>query len=200
MAETERIAVDAIPEDVSERLAAVHSEIEQLRVQLAGCSAAALGATAEENIATEGMYGCSPAYQDVLDLRRKYETVVTDLCETGAALTKVREKPLKATAKIAEVGLANAECAGVITDLLAKEAALSKVWSFLWNQFVESPGMEVYGYEFQEIGEKAGLLHQVPFDPEVHGEGVEADRGELIFVLTDLGRSCVQEKTSDPTT
>jgi len=46
-------------------------EIEQLRVQLAGCSVAALGGT--KDIAKQGDYGWSPTYQDVLDLRLKYD-------------------------------------------------------------------------------------------------------------------------------
>lgn len=43
------------------------NEVDQLRVQLAGCSVAANGGT--RNPAKQGDYGWSPAYQDVLDLR-----------------------------------------------------------------------------------------------------------------------------------
>ncbi|MFA6294265.1 MAG: hypothetical protein WC637_20910 [Victivallales bacterium] len=46
-------------------------EIEQLQVQLGACGAAALGAT--KNVAAKGDYGWSPAYQDTLDLRKKYD-------------------------------------------------------------------------------------------------------------------------------
>lgn len=49
-----------------------HSEVvARLRVQLAGCSTAALGWV--ENEAKREDYGWSAAYQDVLDLRDKYE-------------------------------------------------------------------------------------------------------------------------------
>jgi hypothetical protein len=51
-------------------------EVEQLRVQLAGCSTAALGATRPEHIAVGGDYGWSPAYQDVLNLRLAYDELL----------------------------------------------------------------------------------------------------------------------------
>lgn len=49
----------------------LEKEIEQLRVQLAGCSCVALGETSKT--AKKGDYGWSPAYQDVLDLRIKFD-------------------------------------------------------------------------------------------------------------------------------
>lgn len=51
----------------------INKEIEKLQVQLAGCSVVALGGT--KDIAKQGDYGWSPAYQDVLDLRRKYNAL-----------------------------------------------------------------------------------------------------------------------------
>jgi hypothetical protein len=47
---------------------------EQLTVQLAGCDAAALGATKQP--AKRGDWGWSPAYQSVLELRRKYDALL----------------------------------------------------------------------------------------------------------------------------
>ncbi len=56
------------------RAEAAEREVEQLRVQLAGCSIAALGGTKDP--ATQGQYGWSVAYQDVLELRRDRDVLV----------------------------------------------------------------------------------------------------------------------------
>ena len=62
---------------------------EQLVVRLAGCSVAALGWNGRP--AVPGDYGYSVAYQDVLNLRRKYEYVLQkylDICrETGRPMS-----------------------------------------------------------------------------------------------------------------
>jgi len=47
------------------------TENEKLQAQLAGCSVAALGGT--DTVVKQGDYGWSASYQDVLELRLKYE-------------------------------------------------------------------------------------------------------------------------------
>lgn len=60
-------------ERLEECLAHARASSEQLRVQLAGCSVAALGETKDP--AKQGDYGWSPAYQDVIDLRNNYDNL-----------------------------------------------------------------------------------------------------------------------------
>lgn len=64
------------------------AEVDQLRVQLAGCATAAQGHIHTEGaIAHVGDYGWSPAYQDVVELRKLYEKTLE---EREALLTAIR--------------------------------------------------------------------------------------------------------------
>lgn len=65
------ILAEAFAEILDAECAKARNEAEQLRVQLAGCSVAAMGGTT--NPAKRGDYGWSPAYQNVLDLRIKLD-------------------------------------------------------------------------------------------------------------------------------
>lgn len=51
------------------------AEVEQLRVQLAGCSVAAQGHATGDNDAKPGMYGHSVAFDDVKQLRERFEAM-----------------------------------------------------------------------------------------------------------------------------
>lgn len=67
-----------------EEIIKLKDQVEQLNVQLAGVSVAALGGTKGSVVAKQGDYGWSVPYQDVLDLRIKYDQLVEEfdkLCE-----------------------------------------------------------------------------------------------------------------------
>lgn len=53
----------------------LRNELEQIQVQLAGCGVAALGWSKGDIQAKPGDYGYSASYQDVLDLRAKWEAL-----------------------------------------------------------------------------------------------------------------------------
>ena len=53
---------------------AERERVEQLRVQLAGCGVAAMGGTTDAVRVKHGDYGHSASYEDVLALRRKYDS------------------------------------------------------------------------------------------------------------------------------
>ena len=53
-------------------------EIEQLHVQLAGVGVAALGGTKPSMTVKKFGYGWSPAYQDTLNLRKKYDKLLKE--------------------------------------------------------------------------------------------------------------------------
>lgn len=63
-----------------DELTAAREQIEQLQVQLAGCSLAALDCDPESSRAKEGDYGWSVAYQDVMNLRDNYNAA-REVCE-----------------------------------------------------------------------------------------------------------------------
>jgi hypothetical protein len=56
---------------VDEFIVSTEKELDQARVQLAGCGVAALGGI--NDVAKQGQYGWSPAYEDTLKLRQAYE-------------------------------------------------------------------------------------------------------------------------------
>lgn len=72
------------------RCAAAERDLEQVRVQLAGCSVAALGWAHGKQDAKPGDYGYSASYADVKDLRRKCESVTSKCAALEAENAKLR--------------------------------------------------------------------------------------------------------------
>ena len=79
---TSSIVMDPIlAEAFADILDAEREELDRLRVQLAGCSTAALGYISNPAKLDEYEYGWSPAYEDVLTLRVKYEKLINKVKE-----------------------------------------------------------------------------------------------------------------------
>lgn len=72
-------ALDEAKSKQEEVIAEKDKEIEQLRVQLAGCGVAALGYAKDKNDCKKGDYGWSQSFQDVKDLYKKYLTLESSL-------------------------------------------------------------------------------------------------------------------------
>jgi hypothetical protein len=51
-------------------------------------------------------------------------------------------------------------------------------------------------YEIMELGERLGLLEQVPYDPKIHDGEIDADEGDMIFVRSAKGKA-LRARTAD---
>lgn len=75
---------DAIDQCISVHLSIMakkDEEIEQLRVQLAGCGVAALGYATGKNAVSKGDYGYSESFGDVMRLQAKYQEQVKEISD-----------------------------------------------------------------------------------------------------------------------
>lgn len=73
LAEMKSAAIAIREQNLADKRSA-SDELDQLRVQLAGCGVAASGWN--QDPATQGQYGWSASYQDVLELRRKFDAAI----------------------------------------------------------------------------------------------------------------------------
>lgn len=76
------LACASLPAHTLQHIRTLADEVVRLRVQLAGCSVAALGAT--RNPAKPGDYGWSQSYEDTLRLRVLFDKLLDALKEAHA--------------------------------------------------------------------------------------------------------------------
>ena len=81
-------------DDYSRHLRVANEEVEQLRVQLAGCGVAATDGSIRQE-AQRGAYGWSASYASVLDLRRAYD----DLSERFDQIVRLKPEVEEETAE-----------------------------------------------------------------------------------------------------
>jgi hypothetical protein len=79
-------------QELEAKVVSLEEEAERLRVQLAGCGVAALGGIAPRTRqAMAGDYGWSASYQDVVNLRERYELETAELRQQKDAVYTERD-------------------------------------------------------------------------------------------------------------
>lgn len=88
---------------------AEHDQAERLEISLAGVSTAAHGGTSPEAVAKPTDWAWHPAYQDTLDLRRKYDAAVRVISDMTPVNTMIALYPCGCSAMGNRMFGANAE-------------------------------------------------------------------------------------------
>lgn len=83
-----------------------------------------------------------------------------------------------------------------LASLDAQNAALLSVFDAICQKFFDGD-VELDSFDFYEMGERAGLLEQKPYDPEKHGYVEAAEPGEMIYVKVKRAHNLVAPRAGE---
>jgi hypothetical protein len=82
-----------------------------------------------------------------------------------------------------------------MSALTPEAVAGAKFFDAAFEQMIESFDWD--GCDMQAAAKKAGLIYEREYDP-VTDEGMDAEEGDTVFVLTDVGKGLLSLLQADP--